>query len=760
MDIKEKIQEIINHRKGLGTYVGKGHLDEVKKKKDFFLRLIHSVEKFKNFREVALQQITDQTGEYYIMSSENPMFEQCLEDASPNQVIEEAKNALSQIERLEKRFSRDTVNISVVGRARQGKSRLLQSISGLANEVIPASNGGDCTGAKSVITNHVGESYAHIKFYDELEMIEQIQKYMDAIGIHRKLTTLAQVPSLKSDIEDFISTQSGVSGKKQSYFEHFRKYVDFYDEYKGYVGTTLVEKDLNQVRKYVAQYGVDMQPTYAYLAVKEAEILTPYPYSDAGKIVLIDTIGLGDTSLGIRDKMIRTLREDSDAAILVRLPSANGDGIREEDDELYDLISEAMGAEALSKWLFLALNVCDELGNMNSGLAMEKAFKSRKLNFAFLQMLNCGSQQDVEENLLKPILLYLSDNLSDVDNKMIASANKTFNRCWESYYSLCNKIDQLSNNSFSESLNSGGLFDELYSDDLALAQKLEQLTYKYKGHDKKCQVIEDEVRKTIKKVVLLSPTEEEILAELQSGKLSAHVNIVYENFADHFRASISDQFEEINKSVVANIQEDFKSEIIHILRAEDGGKLNAIPLALESNTPSDMEWMEAFINQKLNDFPLVKEAFESVLTYRLNIEGYLECKVNKCLECLDPEEKGQFSQLDFSSDTTKEEEAEKIEQALLSSINQLAGCLVNEIQDVLKLPYSSFYARIRKFRERIIYSKKGERELKNMYREYATSIWKDKFAAIAKKQGALSEINELKETLAANRTKSLFLIKF
>lgn len=67
-------------------------------------------------------------------------------------------------------------------------------------------------------------------------------KYMDAIGIHRKLTTLAQVPSLKSDIEDFISTQSGVSGKKQSYFEHFRKYVDFYDEYKGYVGTTLVEK--------------------------------------------------------------------------------------------------------------------------------------------------------------------------------------------------------------------------------------------------------------------------------------------------------------------------------------------------------------------------------------------------------------------------------------------------------------------------------------------------------------------------------------
>ena len=39
---------------------------------------------------------------------------------------------------IEERFSRKTINIAVIGGARQGKSKLLQTISGLSNEVIPA----------------------------------------------------------------------------------------------------------------------------------------------------------------------------------------------------------------------------------------------------------------------------------------------------------------------------------------------------------------------------------------------------------------------------------------------------------------------------------------------------------------------------------------------------------------------------------------------------------------------------------------------
>lgn len=52
---------------------------------------------------------------------------------------------------IEERFSRKTINIAVIGGARQGKSKLLQTISGLSNEVIPAFDTSDCTGATSMI---------------------------------------------------------------------------------------------------------------------------------------------------------------------------------------------------------------------------------------------------------------------------------------------------------------------------------------------------------------------------------------------------------------------------------------------------------------------------------------------------------------------------------------------------------------------------------------------------------------------------------
>ena len=43
---------------------------------------------------------------------------------------------------------------------------------------------------------------------------------------------------------------------------------------------------------------------YKYLAVKKAEISCEFNFADAGKIVLQDTIGLGDTSLGIEEAML------------------------------------------------------------------------------------------------------------------------------------------------------------------------------------------------------------------------------------------------------------------------------------------------------------------------------------------------------------------------------------------------------------------------------------------------------------------------
>jgi ATPase subunit of ABC transporter with duplicated ATPase domains len=78
-------------------------------------------------------------------------------------------NELTTLNNLRARFSRNTLNIGVVGRARQGKSRLLQSLTGLSSAEIPDGSGQHCTGVRSNIHHNpeIGETYAEVCFHTQ-----------------------------------------------------------------------------------------------------------------------------------------------------------------------------------------------------------------------------------------------------------------------------------------------------------------------------------------------------------------------------------------------------------------------------------------------------------------------------------------------------------------------------------------------------------------------------------------------------------------
>jgi len=758
MSITDKINEIIDRRIGRNGFEGKGHLEVIKKKKTFFNELMQSLQEYQTLRENMLSQIKGCSGEYYTMSIEDPMLQQKIEQADPSATILLLQKCLAECERLEKRFNRETINISVVGRARQGKSRLLQSISGLADEVIPSSNGGDCTGAKSVIANTEGSTRAHIIFYSDSELVEQVQKYLEEIGIDCRIGNSSQIAGLRGRLDNFEEELSKKTGRQQSLFQHLRKYVDHYNDYSAFIGKEMEELDGKNIRNYVAQYDVEMRPTFIYLAVKEVQIFTEFPSSEAGKIVLIDTIGLGDTSLGIREKMIRTLRDDSDAAILVRLPAANGDGIKVEDDELYDLICEAMGKEALNKWLFFALNVATSLGNTNSGNAMEKGLSDRKLNYAFIKKIDCGSKSEVEEGLLIPILDYLSSNLSDVDSNLMVAANSQFSDCFQKYFDLCVKVNNVLSGGFRKSLQAGGLFDELYEDKLGLARELKALMDKYADQTAKCEVISDNVKSIIRNIASHCPTQEEIRHRLASGGEKGHAPNVYLYYADNLRAVIRDEFEEIKKSTIVNLQDDFKKEVCDVLGDDKGGRMKLIP-TLGEIPGNPISWMVALMEEKMSGYSLITEAIRDITEYRLNIEGLLEYKVDNALACLDYyPQNTKFVMPDFNG-MSDDEIVFEIEQTLQNAIPIVADDLLEGIQELLLIPYHTFRARIRKLNDRLVFKKEGQRELKNFYRENAPVIWPDEFKNVASKEMAWGQLNDCCDALNSKRAKELFFIK-
>jgi len=101
------------------------------------------------------------------------------------EIQQEVKNVTALLQKLHARFSRSTLNIGVVGRARQGKSRLLQSLTGLSRQEIPDSNRGHCTGVRSMVCHKPDiEPYAEITFYNERDFLQEvIAPYYDALNL-------------------------------------------------------------------------------------------------------------------------------------------------------------------------------------------------------------------------------------------------------------------------------------------------------------------------------------------------------------------------------------------------------------------------------------------------------------------------------------------------------------------------------------------------------------------------------------------------
>lgn len=79
----------------------------------------------------------------------------------------------ADLQQLALRFGRGTLNIGIVGNARQGKSTFLQALTGLTSEEIPAAETDHCTGAPSLIINNK-ETYADLEFFTESGFLQEI----------------------------------------------------------------------------------------------------------------------------------------------------------------------------------------------------------------------------------------------------------------------------------------------------------------------------------------------------------------------------------------------------------------------------------------------------------------------------------------------------------------------------------------------------------------------------------------------------------
>ena len=347
MEIKERIDRVISSRQ---------------KQLPHLQQCLESVYKIQD----SITQI-DSMKETMLSNPDKYRVDSDIRDTVQGIQTNELRNAVTLLIRRYKsvieRFSRDQLNLAVIGKARQGKSLLLQTISGLGDDVIPAFPAGHCTGTRSVISNVPQQSFkATILFFSPSDILKVLQAYFDELYGKDEIRLSRYEDIKKYTVEDLRARLA--VGQEQQTFAHLKEYIEHYAEWSQLIDKgQVVLTEPSEIQQYVAQhngydeYDPNRKTYHKYLAVKEAVIECEFPNPDVGKLVLRDTIGLGDTAVGITDSMIKTVGDESDSAVIIVKPDPECGTLQDKAYlDLHRELREKFGDRHFEKWLFWLFN--------------------------------------------------------------------------------------------------------------------------------------------------------------------------------------------------------------------------------------------------------------------------------------------------------------------------------------------------------------------------------------------------------------------
>lgn len=399
-----RIEQIIDQRKNLV-----GSIERARKNIE---NLSRSLQNLEAKRVDVIQQMYDQETSNY------------LQNLSFDNLIKQMEQECEKLGNLEERFSKSTLNIGVVGRMRQGKSTLLQSLTGLSNDEIPARPGKACTACRSTIIHDPnGQIKATITFHTESSfLLEIIHPYFDKLSIQKKPANLGEFSNY-----DFSKNEFFVSNNATNKTVYERLVNDYYRGLEGYrscLGSEpFITSKKEEIKIYVSQErdSNNKLEDYKHLAVRHVQISCQFPQSNLGKLALVDVPGMGDFKLGDEELMLKTLGQEVDIVLFVRKPDKSGYQWDRGDTDLYDKANQALND--LDDRSFMILNL-DQSKDNQKACESQKADldlnKSIAMKFAKSCIIaDCSDKATVGDVVLEPILHYLEKEIINLDKKYL-----------------------------------------------------------------------------------------------------------------------------------------------------------------------------------------------------------------------------------------------------------------------------------------------------------------------------------------------------
>lgn len=608
-----------------------------------------------------------------------------------------------------KRFSRDYISIATVGKERQGKSRFLQAISSLDNDIIPAYAATSCTGATSIIwcdsSVPQGSVRVTITFRHQEELLEIVKPYILELDPEFfKENTLSfnyigyiNLTSLAAKIEEG-------NAKQASALRHLTNIVDHFEEIQDLFGTpplTLTDPEL--IKTYVAQNNGEAENApnfeayYKYLAVARADIYCPF-IADTGKVRLVDTVGIGDTKYGIEDSMLNTVDKECDAAIVVTRPIS---GVQVSDQQLYTSLREKFKLRDTSQWLFYLVNhVKDQ--NDKTVEAFSSEVQKSKWAIAKSMVVDASDPVAVQNDFMLPMLQILVRNMDSIDRAYLDEVNAFEKEVQGKVRECLNKLPKLqlinANAMVGQEAYSKG--KECYS---RMTADLSNTVERWSAvRDQPNSELWNNVQKILNELDSLIPSAERIQAIKQNnGNLLG--DDLWQMVLHNVRNEITDRFIEID-DVLEKETLAFKNSLVRSLYEELQTISPSDHPAPDAGEACDMvEWLKTMTDGVLEDdqYKQIRKAFNFLYRFEFNTRAQLIQEVRRQIYIIDPI-CAEYARpvFDFKSSNC----GEAIHFYLTSRMSVIEDELRYHLSKLYKTPNMAFYAAAEEFYDRLTFS--------------------------------------------------------
>jgi hypothetical protein len=710
--IASKIESIIAKRKPLAAAA------------DRLLQRLNDLERtlldYGQFLKMGLQKLAVDTP---------PLNDRIAElESQRTQLLEASSVARQRLAQIRSRFSRDTINIGVVGLARMGKGTLLKSLTGLDDDVIPTGGKDHCTGATSVISNSSGSFRAIIECHTEQSFLDDVIRpfcnclHLDAPRTLAEFRSLT-IPALSANHSEISAHDKQVLARLRDFHLNLAQYADLL----GRPPITITRPE--DIRQYVAQDDAGGNRVHhKWMAVKQARIDSVFPIPDLGRLALADTPGLGDFISGAEDRLLAAVGQNLDLVAFVHAPDANNTVLKPELVAVYDLVRNSIPEIGLNKWAFFVANKIktERLNNEHNVPDFLQKLDGSAVSVAKTCAINCGDKEQ-SKSLLQEMVSFLTTHLSQLDQEYANCIQSRLDDIRMLATHLCDaSLRLLPDSTISRDFP---LFQRKFEETWGNLQ--EQLQRYLAEAASQRHSADNDLGTAISKVLETLPTVAQAPSaeEFERRAVKETKQIAHAHCMSEIRARVSRAFLTLDESLRRSC-DALRQKVRAILVSDDGGRL-----ARMIDTDGQ-DWWDSLAAK----WPAGSEQHELIQLlqdFELSYRGFIQHRVRKHLDGLDADRIP--DDLRFRNEDSPAKLAEKIRLCLESTQEAIK-------QDLTKISYEPTEARfaiLEEFVDRLTRPAQSKQDWMCFYESRCGAVWPEAFKELRDRADIVQEWQHL-----------------